>query len=773
MEPRGQYESGQHEDEILSEEEFGIPPPPPYTATQQSDAPEFRLSLQKPFFAAQRGPICLKCHREWSFLTRSQHQCRCCFREVCWECSGHSRSIVSLGVVNSRVCDFCDAHLISGSELCVSRLVPYLLIPDQVKTALTELVYLLRIESNRTRVHEIKLSPILWDTFMTCRDTSIQRLCALAFSFMLSCKQFRTEITVERVEFMVSLLEDPFPGSVPMQTEVTRFLSMAAMDSMLPPEVKMIDVFTNVISSEFLGLVQWGAMGLFYVIKKALKDQSLGEIKGMLKIAKLLNVPDLTTLKFGTSIIEAISSHPVNKLAFYSTGGVETLASFMDHPDFTVQHNVFGALINLAAQDDTHHRLLTEMRGRILMSFLNQAKPKIVESREVIPEEFLREIQILQQENGKLAEDKERLKREINRLEGEIKSDLSELVLLNIQSHELTDVVTVASGLTSDVMYANFRGKSVALKKFRNFSAGFEENWKREVHLLRRLRHPNLVLLLGICQDSPALVFEFMENGSLHSVLHEKHQKLTEKQKICVARDIALGMNFLHLYTPKILHRDLKSQNVLIDAHMHAKICDFGLSKIASENIQTMTGNLGTVQWTAPEILQGSTHYNEAIDIYSFAIVLWELATGSIPYLETGWNPIQIAMRVVAGDRPTAPAPNTLFASLITACWDQDPTLRPSFTEVLSFLSQIPLDPNEGIPNEFFCPISFELMVDPVITSSGQTYERANIENYLKTHPLDPITRVPCRVEDLCSNLALKKLIQDFCNGHLKVSYAI
>jgi len=123
-------------------------------------------------------------------------------------------------------------------------------------------------------------------------------------------------------------------------------------------------------------------------------------------------------------------------------------------------------------------------------------------------------------------------------------------------------------------------------------------------------------------------------------------------------------MNFLHSCSPKVLHRDLKSQNILLDSDMHAKVADFGLSKLTSDDISTMTTNLGTVQWTAPEILQGEVHYSTAVDIYSYGIVMWEVSTGRIPYSDKK-TPVQIAMQVCSGERPPITPECSIFQELI------------------------------------------------------------------------------------------------------------
>ncbi|CAM9837057.1 unnamed protein product, partial [Scytosiphon promiscuus] len=113
-----------------------------------------------------------------------------------------------------------------------------------------------------------------------------------------------------------------------------------------------------------------------------------------------------------------------------------------------------------------------------------------------------------------------------------------------------------------------------------------------------------------------------------------------------VAEGVACGMWYLHQHEPfPILHRDLKSANLLLDESFNVKICDFGLARLkAFTNSAAMTGNCGTVQWMAPEVL-ASEKYAEPADVYSFAIVCWELLSRACPY--DGMSQIQVRRRVM------------------------------------------------------------------------------------------------------------------------------
>jgi len=117
-----------------------------------------------------------------------------------------------------------------------------------------------------------------------------------------------------------------------------------------------------------------------------------------------------------------------------------------------------------------------------------------------------------------------------------------------------------------------------------------------------------------------------------------------------------------------------------------SKVCDFGLARKQAEN--TMTGQCGTFQWMAPEVI-GSNHYTEKADVFSFGIIMWELVSRQLPY--QGMNSAQVSVGVLTkGLRPSIPdRPPPPYAELIEECWHQDPDKRPSLLEILERLKKI------------------------------------------------------------------------------------
>jgi serine/threonine protein kinase len=162
-------------------------------------------------------------------------------------------------------------------------------------------------------------------------------------------------------------------------------------------------------------------------------------------------------------------------------------------------------------------------------------------------------------------------------------------------------------------------------------------------------------------------------------------------------QDIAQGMNYLHSLSPPIIHRDLKSLNLLLSEPVIGptdpillKITDFGVSKTLSEP-ELMTGQMGTCHWMAPEVLS-SQPYSLPADVYSYGIVMWEIMTRQTPY--KGKNPAQILYGVVnQQERPSqALIPPTIpstLRGLMTKCWHQDPSNRPTFDQILTILDSL------------------------------------------------------------------------------------
>jgi len=252
----------------------------------------------------------------------------------------------------------------------------------------------------------------------------------------------------------------------------------------------------------------------------------------------------------------------------------------------------------------------------------------------------------------------------------------------------------IGEGGFGEVYRAKWRGTTVAVKTLKHkgpsshFSAEEVERYKREVSILRALNHPNLVLFLGASLEPVlCMISEFMFGGSLYDLLYKK-KKIPDHTKRCVlALDIAKAMAFLHNHKPPIVHRDLKSLNILLDEKgEHAKVGDVGLAVGIGKG--ELKGAVGTYSWMPPEMMKGQA-YTEKADVYSYGLVLYEMVTGKLPF--AGMQAQQISLRVaVYNERPPLPSSvNSKWKDLITACWAADDTKRPSFISILDMLAAI------------------------------------------------------------------------------------
>nr|KYP43180.1 putative LRR receptor-like serine/threonine-protein kinase At5g48740 family [Cajanus cajan] len=175
-------------------------------------------------------------------------------------------------------------------------------------------------------------------------------------------------------------------------------------------------------------------------------------------------------------------------------------------------------------------------------------------------------------------------------------------------------------------------GETVAVKVLGTNSRQGEQEFLTEVLLLGRLHHKNLVDLVGYVAErrQHMLLFIYTSNGSLASHLYGKHEPLSWGLRLSIALDVARGLEYLHYgASPPVVHRDIKSSNILLDHSMRAKVTDFGLSR--PEMIKPRTSNIrGTFGYLDPEYLSTRT-FTKKSDVYSFGVLLFELITGRNP----------------------------------------------------------------------------------------------------------------------------------------------
>ncbi|XP_019169859.1 PREDICTED: serine/threonine-protein kinase HT1-like [Ipomoea nil] len=252
-----------------------------------------------------------------------------------------------------------------------------------------------------------------------------------------------------------------------------------------------------------------------------------------------------------------------------------------------------------------------------------------------------------------------------------------------------------AHGAHSQLYHGIYNDQPVAVKIIRvpdgdehhDLGSRLENQFNREVTLLSRLHHENVIKFIGACKKPLVfcIITEYLPEGSLRAYLHKlEHKALPLQKLIGMALDIARGMEFIH--SRGIIHRDLKPENILIDEEFHLKVADFGIA-CEEAYCDLLADDPGSYRWMAPEMIKRKS-YGRKVDVYGFGLLLWELVTGCIPYEDM--TPVQAAFAVVNKNmRPTIPVecPPAMKA-LIEHCWSLHPENRPEFWQIVKILEQ-------------------------------------------------------------------------------------
>ena len=264
---------------------------------------------------------------------------------------------------------------------------------------------------------------------------------------------------------------------------------------------------------------------------------------------------------------------------------------------------------------------------------------------------------------------------------------------------DAVDPEPFAKGGNSKLHKTEYHGETVVLKKIDQ--AGITaakrqkmlESFKRELAIMVLLMSPRTVRVLGVVTTDVTflgLVMEYCAGGALRHRLDDEGAVITLHQRRIWVSDVAVGMEYLH--SQGVEHRDLKALNVLLTGDNRGKVSDFGLSKC--EELKTAAtstlGQAGTPAFMAPEFLDENV-FSEASDVYSFAIVMWEIWSRQVPW--SGLRPMQIMKKVDKGERPPIPAgmPRDL-RDLMVRAWAHDAAERPTFEELAAKLKVSTID---------------------------------------------------------------------------------
>ncbi|HQW57562.1 MAG TPA: protein kinase [Gammaproteobacteria bacterium] len=251
----------------------------------------------------------------------------------------------------------------------------------------------------------------------------------------------------------------------------------------------------------------------------------------------------------------------------------------------------------------------------------------------------------------------------------------------------------LGSGGSGIVYQGDFAHGVVAIKQLLSNSLSPEarKEFHAESQMMAGLHAPHIVQFYGYCLSPKyCIVMEYMPRGSLYNLLQNTEQPLDWPTRIRIATDVASGLAFLH--QKNILHRDIKSLNILLTESLGAKLTDFGLSKVKNETkthlLTTKAKDfVSTIAWMAPELFKHGTSYTKKSDIYSLGITLWEIATRKTPF--SGADPTLVRKWVKKGTRERDEIPVDCpqkLTTLIEACWAASPDERPNADMIAIYL---------------------------------------------------------------------------------------
>ncbi|KAL0739877.1 hypothetical protein Bca4012_081390 [Brassica carinata] len=353
-------------------------------------------------------------------------------------------------------------------------------------------------------------------------------------------------------------------------------------------------------------------------------------------------------------------------------------------------------------------------------------------------------------------------------------------------TNRFDSTLKIGEGGYGSIYVGTLRHTQVAIKMLNPKSSQGPVEYQQEVDVLSKMRHPNIITLIGACPEGWSLVYEYLPDGSLEDRLTCKDNSppLSWQNRVRIATEICAALVFLHSNKAhSLVHGDLKPANILLDANLVSKLSDFGTCSILHSS-GSKSDVTGTVAYLDPEA-SSSGELTPKSDVYSFGIVLLRLLTGrpalrianEVKYaLDSGT--INNLLDPVAGDWPFVQAEQ--LARLALRCCEAVGENRPDLaTEVWRVLepmrassggsSSFHLGRNEKriAPPYFICPIFQEVMQDPHVAADGFTYEAEAIRAWLDSgHDTSPMTNVKLSHNSLIPNHALRSAVQEWLQHH-------
>ncbi|KAJ3681242.1 hypothetical protein LUZ60_015731 [Juncus effusus] len=423
----------------------------------------------------------------------------------------------------------------------------------------------------------------------------------------------------------------------------------------------------------------------------------------------------------------------------------------------------------------------------------------IVKDLQIISASSGDQLDSLQTDYNKLYQEKEDVFKELRRQREDTpsgsgsSSNNSEFSMqeLDQATRNFSALLKIGEGGFGWVYKGSLRGTTVAIKMLRSQNLQSIAQFQQEVTILTKVRHPNLVTLMGACSEASALIYEYLSNGSLEDRLQCANDTppLTWQVRTRIIGEICLALIFLHSNKPQlVVHGDLKPENILLDANLVSKLSDFGIAKLLKQHNPNTTAFYqtsnpgGTFAYSDPEFLATGILTTKS-DVYSFGIIVLRLITGKPPLnivrqVEDAMSSNGRFQNVIdesAGRWPVEEAKK--LAKIGLRCADFDRSRRPNMVNDVwkvveplmkaaseSAASGTGLD--DQVPSQFICPIYQEIMEDPHIAADGFTYEGEAIMRWLNSHNTSPMTNLALPHQNVIQNITLRSTIQDWLQKH-------
>ncbi|CAN1165699.1 Protein STRUBBELIG-RECEPTOR FAMILY 8 [Linum perenne] len=302
----------------------------------------------------------------------------------------------------------------------------------------------------------------------------------------------------------------------------------------------------------------------------------------------------------------------------------------------------------------------------------------------------------------------------IKRLRSPMTATSYTVATLQTATNSFSQEFLIGEGSLGRVYRAEFpNGKTMAVKKIDNAALSLQEedDFLESVSNMSRLRHPNIVSLVGYCVEhgQRLLVYEYIGNGNLHDILHfadEDGKKLNWNARVRVALGTARALEYLHeVCLPSVVHRNFKSANILLDEELNPHLSDCGLAALTpNTERQVSTQVVGSFGYSAPEFALSGV-YTVKSDVYSFGVAMLELLTGRKPLDSSRSRPEQSLVRwatpqlhdIDALSKMVDPTLNGMypakslsrFADIIALCVQPEPEFRPPMSEVVQALVRL------------------------------------------------------------------------------------